>query len=38
MCAFEMGDSKRHEKDEFEGHTNNWRKTNLKALIVGKKR
>ena len=37
-CAFEIGDSKCYGRDEFEGYTNNWRKTNLKALILRKKR
>ena len=36
--AFEIGDSKCYGRGEFEGHTNNWRKTNLKALILGEKR
>ena len=36
--TFEIGDSKHHGTNESEGHTNNWRKTNLKALILGIKR
>ena len=35
MCAFEIGDSKHHGREESEGHTNNQRKVNLKALILG---
>jgi len=34
-CAFEIGDSKHHGREESERHTNNWRKTNLKELILG---
>ena len=34
-CAFEIGDSEDHGREESEGHTNNQRKVNLKALILG---
>ena len=34
-CAFEIGDSKHHGREESEGHMKNRRKTNLKALILG---
>ena len=34
-CAFETGDSKHHGREESEGHTNNQKKVNLKALILG---
>ena len=34
-CAFEIDDSKHHGREESEGHTNNRRKVNLKALILG---
>ena len=33
--AFEIGDSKHHGREESEGHANNQRKANLKALILG---
>lgn len=33
--CFETGDSKHHGREESEGHTNNQKKVNLKALILG---
>ena len=34
-CAFEICDSEHHGREECEGHMNNRRKVNLKALILG---
>ena len=36
--AFERGDSKCYNRNEFEGHTNKWRQMNLKALLMEKKK
>ena len=36
--AFERGDSKCYDRNEFEGHTNKWREMNLKALLMEKKK